>query len=76
VLQDLFAIPFQQIAPVVGRSPAAAKMLASRARRRVQGAAAVPDADLARQRAVVDAFFAAARMTVASRRWWRCWTRR
>jgi len=62
VLHDMFAVPFQEIAPIVGRSPNAAKMLASRARRRVQqGAAAVPDADLARQRAVVEAFFAAAR---------------
>jgi RNA polymerase sigma factor (sigma-70 family) len=61
VLHDMFAVPFQEIAPIVGRSPAAARQLASRARRRVQGAAAVPDADLACQRAVVDAFFAAAR---------------
>jgi RNA polymerase sigma-70 factor (ECF subfamily) len=57
----MFAVPFDQIAPIVGRSPNAAKMLASRARRRVQGADPVPDADLARQREVVDAFFAAAR---------------
>ena len=61
VLHDMFAVPFDQIAPIVGRSPDAAKMLASRARRRVQGQAPVPDADLARQREVVDAFFAAAR---------------
>ncbi len=61
VLHDLFAVPFDQIAPVVGRSSAAAKMLASRARRRVQGAAPVPDTDLSRQRAVVDAFLAASR---------------
>ncbi|HEX2036330.1 MAG TPA: sigma factor-like helix-turn-helix DNA-binding protein, partial [Chloroflexota bacterium] len=61
VLHDLFAVPFEEIAPIVGRSPAAARQLASRARRRVRGAAAAPDADLARQRAVVDAFFAAAR---------------
>ena len=61
VLHDMFAVPFDQIAPIVGRSPNAAKMLASRARRRVQGADPVPDADLARQREVVDAFFAAAR---------------
>jgi RNA polymerase sigma factor (sigma-70 family) len=61
VLHDMFAVPFDQIAPIVGRSPNAAKMLASRARRRVRGADPVPDADLARQRAVVDAFFAAAR---------------
>ena len=56
----MFAVPFEEIGPIVGRSAAAAKMLASRARRRVHGAA-VPDADLARQRDVVDAFFAAAR---------------
>ena len=61
VLHDLFAVPFDEIAPIVGRSPAAARQLASRARRRVRGAATVPDADLARQRAVVDAFLAAAR---------------
>jgi RNA polymerase sigma-70 factor (ECF subfamily) len=61
VLHDMFAVPFDQIAPVLGRSPNATKMLASRARRRVQGAATVPDADLGRQRAVVDAFLAASR---------------
>jgi RNA polymerase sigma-70 factor (ECF subfamily) len=61
VLHDMFAMPFDQVAAVVGRSPAAAKMLASRARRRVQGTAAVPDPDLTRQRAVVDAFLAASR---------------
>ena len=61
VLHDMFAVPFDEIAPIVGRSPTAARQLASRARRRVQGAAPVPDADLARQREVVDAFFAAAR---------------
>jgi RNA polymerase sigma factor (sigma-70 family) len=61
VLHDMFAVPFEEIAAIVGRSPAAARQLASRARRRVQGAAAVPDADLARERAMVDAFFAAAR---------------
>jgi RNA polymerase sigma factor (sigma-70 family) len=61
VLHDMFAVPFDEIAPVVGRSSTAARQLASRARRRVQGAAPVPDADLTRQRAVVDAFFAAAR---------------
>ena len=60
VLHDIFALPFDEIAPVVGRSPAAARQLASRARRRVQGAA-VPDTDRARQREVVDAFLAAAR---------------
>jgi RNA polymerase sigma factor (sigma-70 family) len=61
VLHDMFAVPFGEIAPVVGRSPAAARQLASRARRRVRGAAPVPDADLARQREVVDAFLAASR---------------
>src|SRR5215467_5878699 len=60
VLHDMFAVPFEEIAPIVGRSPVAARQLASRARRRVRGAK-VPDADLSRQRAVVDAFFAAAR---------------
>jgi RNA polymerase sigma-70 factor (ECF subfamily) len=61
VLHDMFAVPFDEIAPMVGRSPTAARQLASRARRRVQGAAAVPDTDLTRQREVVDAFFAASR---------------
>jgi RNA polymerase sigma factor (sigma-70 family) len=61
VLHDTFAVPFDEIAPIVGRSPVATRQLASRARRRVQGIAPVPDADLTRQRAVVDAFFAAAR---------------
>ena len=61
VLHDMFAVPFDEIAPMVGRSPEAARQLASRARRRVRGAAPVPDADLAEQRRVVDAFFAAAR---------------
>ena len=61
VLHDMFAVPFHEIAPMVGRSPTAARQLASRARRRVQGAAAAPDPDLTRQREVVDAFFAAAR---------------
>jgi RNA polymerase sigma factor (sigma-70 family) len=61
VLHDVFAVPFEEIAPIVGRSPAAARQLASRARRRVQGAATVPDADHTRQRTVVDAFLAAAR---------------
>jgi RNA polymerase sigma factor (sigma-70 family) len=61
VLHDMFAVPFDEIAPIVGRSPAAARQLASRARRRVQGATPVPDVDLARQREVVDAFLAAAR---------------
>jgi RNA polymerase sigma factor (sigma-70 family) len=62
VLHDMFKLPFEEIAPMVGRSPAAARQLASRARRRVEGAEVpAPDADLPRQRAVVDAFFAAAR---------------
>ena len=61
VLHDMFGVPFEEIAPMVDRSPDAARQLASRARRRVQGAAAVPDTDLAGQRRVVDAFFAAAR---------------
>ena len=60
VLHDMFAVPFDEIAPIVGRSPAATRQLASRARRRVQGEAPAPDADLKRQREVVDAFFAAA----------------
>jgi RNA polymerase sigma factor (sigma-70 family) len=61
VLHDMFAMPFDEIAPVVGRTPEAARQLASRARRRVQGAAPIPDTDLAGQREVVDAFFAASR---------------
>ncbi|MEU3788477.1 sigma-70 family RNA polymerase sigma factor [Streptomyces fructofermentans] len=61
VLHDMFAVPFDDIAPVVGRSTAATRQLASRARRRVRDAAPVPDPDLARQREVVEAFLAAAR---------------
>jgi RNA polymerase sigma factor (sigma-70 family) len=62
VLHDMFELPFEEIAPMVGRSPQAARQLASRARRRVKGAEiAAPDPDLARQREVVDAFFQAAR---------------
>jgi RNA polymerase sigma factor (sigma-70 family) len=62
VLHDIFQVPFEDIAPMVGRSPIAARQLASRARRRVQAAGApTPDAGLAAQRAVVDAFFTAAR---------------
>ena len=61
VLHDLFAVPFDEIAPIVGRSPAAARQLASRARRRVRGVATVPDADRTRQREIVDAFLAASR---------------
>ncbi len=62
VLHDLFAVPFDEIAPIVGRSPTAARQLASRARRRVRGAAMGPDADLIHQRAVVDAYLAASRV--------------
>jgi RNA polymerase sigma-70 factor (ECF subfamily) len=61
VLHDMFAVPFDEIAPIVGRTPTAARQLASRARRRVRGAATVPDVDLTRQREVVDAFLAALR---------------
>ncbi len=61
VLHDIFAVPFDEIAPIVDRSPEAARQLASRARRRVQGEPTVPDADIEHQRAVVDAFMAAAR---------------
>jgi RNA polymerase sigma-70 factor, ECF subfamily len=60
VLHDMFGVPFEEIAPIVGRTPAAARQLASRARRRVQGAPE-PEPNLARQRAVVDAFLAASR---------------
>src|SRR5947209_12082351 len=60
VLHDLFAVPFDEIAPIVGRTPTATRQLASRARRRVQGADR-PDSDLNRQRRVVDAFLAASR---------------
>jgi len=61
VLHDMFGVSFDDIAPIVDRSPAAARQLASRARRRVRGGAPPPDPDLARQREVVDAFLAAAR---------------
>src|SRR5438105_3019159 len=61
VLHDMFAVPFEQIAPIVERSPEAARQLASRARRRVRGAAPAPDASLTEQWNVVDAFLAAAR---------------
>src|ERR671927_142676 len=61
VLHDMFAVPFEEIAPIVERSPEATRQLASRARRRVRGAAPIPDADLAAQWEVVDAFLAAAR---------------
>jgi RNA polymerase sigma factor (sigma-70 family) len=61
VLHDMFAVPFDDIAAIVGRSPAAARQLASRGRRRVQGVAPVPGTDLTRQRAIAGAFLAAAR---------------
>jgi hypothetical protein len=61
VLHDMFAVPFEQIAPIVGRSPAAARQLASRARRRVQGKSEIPEVDITRQREIVDAFLAASR---------------
>jgi RNA polymerase sigma factor (sigma-70 family) len=61
VLHDLFAVPFDEIAPLIEKTPAAARQLASRGRRRVRGQAPAPDADLSRQREVVAAFFAAAR---------------
>ncbi|WP_328445065.1 sigma-70 family RNA polymerase sigma factor [Amycolatopsis sp. NBC_00438] len=61
VLHDLFAVPFDRIAPVLDRTPVAAKKLASRARQRVRGTSPLPDADLTRHRRVVDAFLAAAR---------------
>src|SRR5439155_13679411 len=61
VLHDMFAMPFAEIAPIVGRSPEAARQLASRARRRVQRTDPIPDADLEVQWAAVEAFLAAAR---------------
>src|SRR5215208_6165097 len=61
VLHDMFAVPFDEIGPIIGRSPNAAKQLASRARHKVQGKGAAPEADPARQRKVVDAFLAASR---------------
>ena len=61
VLHDIFAVPFDEIAPLVERSPMATRQLASRARRRVRGSAMAKDADLAANRAVVDAFLAASR---------------
>jgi len=61
VLHDMFAVPFEEIAPLVDRTPVAARQLASRARRRVQGAAPVPDSSPTEQREIVDAFLAAAR---------------
>jgi RNA polymerase sigma-70 factor (ECF subfamily) len=61
VLHDMFAVPFEEIAPIVDRTPTAARQLASRARRRVQGATPEADPDIAAQRRVVDAFLAASR---------------
>ena len=61
VLHDMFAVPFDEIAPIVGRSPSAARQLASRARRRVQGTDIAANADITQQRDVVDAFLKAAR---------------
>lgn len=61
VLHDMFAMPFDEIAPIVDRTPEAARQLASRARRRLQGTASEPDVDVVRQREVVDAFLAASR---------------
>ena len=61
VLHDMFAVPFDEIAPMVDRSPEATRQLASRARRRVRETAPAPDPDLTRQRAVVDAYFATSR---------------
>src|SRR5205807_658226 len=61
VLHDMFAVPFSEIAPIVGATPAAARQLASRARRRVRGAPATEERDMGRQRELVDAFLAASR---------------
>src|SRR3954452_23348082 len=61
VLHDMFAVPFEEIAPMVDRTPEATRQLASRARRRVRGAAPRPETDLDRQREIVDAFLAASR---------------
>jgi RNA polymerase sigma-70 factor, ECF subfamily len=61
VLHDMFAVPFEEIAPIVGRTPSAARQLASRARRRVQGAPTAPDANIAEQLEVANAFLAALR---------------
>jgi RNA polymerase sigma factor (sigma-70 family) len=61
VLHDMFAVPFEEIAPIVERSPAATRKLASRARLRLQGAGTAPDTDLTRQREIVGAFLAASR---------------
>jgi len=68
VLHDMFDLPFEDIAPIVGRTPVAARQLASRARRRVQGAPSTPEADRTRQREVVDAFLAASQAIVTPNR--------
>src|SRR4051794_30223031 len=73
VLHDMFAVPFDEIAALVERSPEATRQLASRARRRVRGAAPPPDPDMARQRAVVDAY-SLPRARATSTRWWPCST--
>ena len=67
VLHDMFGVPFEDIAPIIDKSPSAARQLASRARRRVQGAPTVPDPNLAAQRRVVDAFLAASRAETSTR---------
>ena len=73
MLHDMFGLPFDEIAPMIDRSPAAARQLASRARRRVKGVEiATPDPDLARQREVVDAFFAQPGVAI-SMRWSQSW---
>ncbi|MEH2511337.1 RNA polymerase sigma factor (sigma-70 family) [Nitrobacteraceae bacterium AZCC 1564] len=61
VLHDMFAVPFEEIAPIVGRSPAATRQLASRARRRVQGGTTAANPDLSQKRKIVEAFLAASR---------------
>jgi RNA polymerase sigma-70 factor (ECF subfamily) len=61
VLHDMFDLPFEEIGPIVGRTPIAARQLASRARRRVHGGATLPAGELARQRGIVDAYLAASR---------------
>jgi RNA polymerase sigma-70 factor (ECF subfamily) len=61
VLHDMFGVPFEEVAEIVGRTPTAARQLASRARRRVQGVRAVPDSDFARRREIVEAFISASR---------------
>ena len=67
VLHGMIAVTFEEIAPIVGRSPEAARQLASRARRRVQGAAPAPDLDVARHREIVDAFLAASEPGTSTR---------